>query len=592
MSDPNDDPDEPPVKKIVLHATKAGEFSSDDEDEFYTEQVTNTPPRVKTQPDPSPKQQEEGGESSKKPRAQSKDKPKKENKTKTTQNKSPKGSGGENPSRGGPEKSSTAAAKKGIIKKGGNNNRIPKPRGRAPKNQVWDDVEGVWRPGTNLPAADLVGAAVEKKKNQIPKPQGGTPRDHTWDGTEGVSRQNASSSSFPAKRVASAERRKAENKKNKQIPKPRGRAPKDHTWDGVDGVWRPNAPGSLPSAKQVAPAGHRKIATATKSAPCKRSNPNDMSANIPPKRQATAPNPRASPPFVRQETSAASKAMKEEIVAIGVKDLWSNDKSVLLGALQKLVKFCEPETEDGEMCRQAVFECGAHMITIKTLERHPESKDLLEKGLELLLNMSISQFPMIENALLAMGAVEVVLGAMMKFPQDADVLTLSTGILGNLTNSRDNFSIIMRHAVKVLPLENQLLESPGNRTGEDTATEGPTGVEDGASVQQQDLAPRLPTTRLFAVIRDAQNRHKDSEKMQEAASFFLERCLCVGGTCAVDLLVETASGSLDALLASKKNFGQSNAILVSRVNSFFHELARLVTQGPEYLPLRGSGGNA
>ena len=593
MSEPQEDPDEPPVKKIVLHhATKAGEFSSDDEDEFYTEQAT-TPQKMKKQPtaDPSPKQQREDEKSSEKPRAQPKDKPKKEKKAKTVQTKSPQGSSVQSSSRGRPKKNTRTVANKGAGNKAGKtNNRIPKPRGRAPKNHVWDDVEGVWRPDTSVSVAGKVAAAANKKK--IPRPQGRAPKDHTWDEMEGVWRPNAPTSSPPAKHVVAAAKSNETEKKTKKnhgIPRPQGRAPKDHTWDGVNSVWRLDASAPSPNAKKSADAGDRDLAAATKPASRKRSNPNEKSADILPKRQATSPNRRASPAFFKNETSVAFKAMKEEIVAIGVKDLWSNDEAVLLGALHKLVKFCEPDTQEGEMCRHAVFECGAHMITIKTLERHPQSKELLNKGLELLLNMSLSEFPMIKNALLTMGAVEVGLEAMKTFPQDADLLTLSTGILANLTSSRNNFNIVMQHAIKVVPLASRLPESPENQIGnEDKSTDGPTTDIEGP-VPQQDSLPHLPMTRLFAVIRDAQIRHKDSEKMQEAASFFLERCLCVGGTCAVDLLVETATGSLDALLASKKKYGRSNSILASRVNSIFHELARLVTQGPEYLPLRGSG---
>ena len=520
---------------------------------------------------------------SEKPRSQRKDKPEKEKKAKTVQSKSSKGSLSQSPSRGGHRQSSTVATKDRAEKKGRTkDNRIPKPRGRVPRNKIWDDIEGVWRPEASLTVAER--PAGEEKKNHNPRPQGHGPKD----GKEGVRRPHAPAYSTPANTVSTAKNTKAH-----LIPKPRGRQPRGHTWDGVEGVWRRDASARSTDAKQTGASGDRKVAAATKPGPRKRSNQNDRAVDIPPKRQATGSNRRVSVPSVKQETSAAFKAMREEIVAIGVKDLWSKDEAVLLGALHKLVKFCEPETHDGEMCRQAVFECGAHMITIKTLERHPESKSLTEMGLELLLNMSISQFPMIENALLAMGAVEVVLGAMIQFPQDADILTLSTGILGNLTNRRDTFNTLMQHAVKVMPLESQLPpnESPEKQTKEkENPIEEPNGVE--TSVHQQDSLPRLPMTRLFAVIRDAQIRHKNSEKLQEAASFFLERCLCVGGTCAVDLLVETATGSLDALLASKKNFGESNTILVSRVNSFFHELARLVTQGPGYLPLRGSGGTA
>ena len=332
--------------------------------------------------------------------------------------------------------------------------------------------------------------------------------------------------------------------------------------------------------------------------------------------------------------AAAQDARRDEIMKLARHELWSDNADVLLDALEQFAEFCEPENAQGEACRQALFAAGVHAVIVHRLATiFVQNEAVQGKGLEVLFHLSSSPVEMIEDALLHIGAVPVAVSAMTRFPGDADIQIFSCVLVGNLVNSLSGWDRIVQQAAEVkqalaeaaaapplLPaaaaaadenqetndiqdaIENQEInEQPNadeksNAPAEDDDNNGDNhnsnDAEETGSVphetnENSDAPPPPPATpppsaaHLLSAVQEAQQRHFDNEKIQEAVSFLLERCLNVAGSLMLGQLIASAPHCVNGLLLAKQKFANNPGISL-RVKAFFQKLVSISEDASTY----------
>ena len=352
------------------------------------------------------------------------------------------------------------------------------------------------------------------------------------------------------------------------IPRPRGRPKEGHVWDGVKGTWVPKESSedgeeasrtNKDKSETKARRTKRPSLTTSDSKPAAAATTTTAAAatTTTPHAKRAKRGSMATPSSLEALPSPNTKSMRDQVVSIAREDLWNTDENVIIAALVKLSEMCEPDDMAGESCRQFIFESGVHTLVVKLLEQHMESKELQEKGLEVLFRVSASPRPIIEEALLSMGSVEVALKAMLKYPEEVEIQVFACVLLGNLTNTAGGWDAIQQSAVKVQALN------------ENTS-------EDKDGIQKDEASGEAAkTSQLLAAVQTAQQRHADNEKMQEAAAFFLDRSLSIAGKPVLDLLITTAPCCMHSLLLAKQMYGSYNPSLSRKVISFFKEVSKL-----------------
>ena len=270
--------------------------------------------------------------------------------------------------------------------------------------------------------------------------------------------------------------------------------------------------------------------------------------------------------------SAAAIVRRHEIMELARHEIWSEEATVLLRVLEQYAEYCEPETADGESCRQALFEAGVHAALVRRLGTHFAHDGAVQaKGLEVLFHLSSSPFEIIENALLYMGAVQVAVQAMWRFPNDSEIQVFACVLVGNLTNSLPNWNSILQQATEAKKsLENSSTET--QKSSIDHAEESGSVQE----TEEKDVkeSPDAAASYLLVAVQDAQQRHYDNEKIQEAVVFLLERCLSVAGSLMLEQLIASAPHCVNGLLLAKQKYPHNPGIS-GRVKSFFQKLVSI-----------------
>lgn len=297
------------------------------------------------------------------------------------------------------------------------------------------------------------------------------------------------------------------------------------------------------------------------------------------------------------QSTTAAQIHYREIMALVRCDLWSTDADVLLRVLEQFAEYCEPETLEGESCRQALFQAGGHAVLVHRLEdkNFVQNKAVQAKGLEVLFHLSSSPEVIIENALLHMGAVQVAVSAMWRFPDDGDIQVFACVLVGNLTNSLPQWKEIVQQAAEVKQRhENDqqkqlsslsVMENPETRNHSEGADNNEGGKEEEAGSlheeeengdengRDKDASP-LSATHLLVAVQEAQRRHFDNEKIQEAVAFMLQRCLSIAGSIMLEELIASAPHCVNGLLLAKQKYSNSPGI-AERVKSFFQKLVSI-----------------
>lgn len=173
-----------------------------------------------------------------------------------------------------------------------------------------------------------------------------------------------------------------------------------------------------------------------------------------------------------------------------------------------------------------------------------------------------------------MGAVEVAVTGMQKFPDNVDVITHAMVLLGNLAVSFECWQ-------RIQEASNSAFASHGSGAETKDNDEEEKGSYDESSAKDGEEAATTTSTtggkfclKLLREVFDAMERHTDSEKVQEGAVFFLDRCISVAGPEMVDLLSSSPSLGIGVLLVAQKKFGARNPNLRDRVCWFFKKLCQ------------------
>lgn len=318
---------------------------------------------------------------------------------------------------------------------------------------------------------------------------------------------------------------------------------------------------------------------------------------------------------------AAQEARLDQIMKLARNELWSENAEVILATLEQFAEFCEPENAQGEACRQALFAAGVHAVIVHRLATiFAQNIAVQGKGLEVLFHLSSSPVEMIENALLHIGAVPVAVSAMARFPADAEIQIWSCVLVGNLVNSLSGWDRIVQQAAEVKQSLEEAAAAPPpppppppaaaaaaanesqEETNENQETNEKSNSDEGVNVEEKsdtedntskndaeetdsvphetnentDAPPPPPPSaaHLLAAVQDAQQSHFENEKIQEAVSFLLERCLNVAGSLMLEQLIAAAPHCVNGLLLAKQKYSNNPGIAL-RVKAFFQKLVSI-----------------